>query len=215
MKADALQGVENGLIGILDGTKSVAQGFKEMADKIIADLARIAIEKLILSVIGLKEGGRVAGFASGGLPGFASGGLPSVSNGIINGPGTGTSDSILAAVRGKGLIKVSRGEAIVNERGVQKHWPLIDAINHDRLPAFASGGMIDASQVYMRTLPSAASLARPSAGTREVMYVQVDKSDLFDVHVQRAAAPLAQAAMVGGSAMAQQEFADDRSRQIP
>jgi tape measure domain-containing protein len=46
--------------------------------------------------------------------GFATGGL-------IQGPGTGTSDSILASVNGGGNIRVSNGEYIVPERSVRRY----------------------------------------------------------------------------------------------
>jgi len=52
--------------------------------------------------------------------------------GLIKGPGTGTSDSILA--------RVSNGEAIINAEATRKHWPLLKEINEGReLPAFQAG----------------------------------------------------------------------------
>ncbi|AZR72535.1 phage tail tape measure protein [Anoxybacter fermentans] len=57
--------------------------------------------------------------------------------GLIIGPGTGTSDSILSWV--------SNGEYIVNARATRKWLPLLEAINEDRLPKFASGGYINLS----------------------------------------------------------------------
>jgi hypothetical protein len=54
--ADGLQSLEDGLAGLLDGTQSAAQAFKHMADRIIADLARIAIEKAIVAAIDAAAG---------------------------------------------------------------------------------------------------------------------------------------------------------------
>lgn len=118
----------------------------DVVNGIIGDLARLAIQKAIVSAVGtsffgLKDGGLVPGFASGGLPGFAGGGMPSVDRGIIRGPGTGRSDSILALVGGRDPILVSNGEGIVNERAVQQYWPLIDAMNKGTFPRFADGGL--------------------------------------------------------------------------
>lgn len=209
LKAHSLKGVEDGLVGILSGTKSVAQGFRDMADQIIADLARIAVEKLILSVIGLKGGGAIAD-----IPGFAGGGEPSVDRGVIRGPGTGTSDSILAVAGGRRLIRVANGEGIVNERGMRKHRDVFEAINADRLPAFADGGAVDGSRIFMRALPTAAAMARP-VPPPQFIYVTTDKSALFDTHVTSLAAPLAQAAMAGGAQQAQQDMADDAASRIP
>lgn len=69
--------------------------------------------------------------------------------GIINGAGTGTSDSILA--------RVSDGEYIVNARATAHHRPLLEEINAGRLPAFAKGGMVGAAPT--RTAQRTATLA--------------------------------------------------------
>jgi hypothetical protein len=64
--------------------------------------------------------------------GFASGGL-------LRGPGTGTSDSILA--------RVSNKEYIVNAKQTARFLPLLEAINSGRfrLPRFATGGAVSTS----------------------------------------------------------------------
>ncbi|OWK27582.1 peptidoglycan DD-metalloendopeptidase family protein [Sphingomonas dokdonensis] len=118
----------------------------DVVNGIIQDLVRLAVQKAIVSAVGtsffgLKDGGLVPGFADGGLPGFAFGGRPSVDRGLIRGPGTGRSDSILALVGGQMPILVSNGEGIVNERAVQQYWPLIDAMNKGTFPRFADGGL--------------------------------------------------------------------------
>ncbi len=118
----------------------------EVVNGVIQDLIRLAIQKAIVSAVGtsffgLKDGGLVPAFADGGLPGFAGGGKPSVDRGIIRGPGSGRSDSILALVGGASPILVSNGEGIVNERAVQQYWPLIDAMNKGTFPRFADGGL--------------------------------------------------------------------------
>lgn len=65
------------------------------------------------------------------IPAFAEGGL-------VQGPGTGTSDSITA--------KVSNGEAIINAKSTKMFGPLLSAINQAgggrAFPAFVDGGMI-------------------------------------------------------------------------
>ncbi|HEX2594807.1 MAG TPA: phage tail tape measure C-terminal domain-containing protein [Rhizomicrobium sp.] len=147
---DGLKGLEDGLVGIISGTESVKQAFKQMATSIIADLARIAIEKAIVNALGsgffgLKDGGSVSGFADGGIPGYASGGH-------IHGPGTGRSDSILAMVGGRKPIRVANGEFIVNAASTRRYLPLIRAINDNRLPGFADGGLPGGEVPNMRTL---------------------------------------------------------------
>lgn len=54
--------------------------------------------------------------------------------GIIFGPGTSRSDSILA--------KLSNGEFVINAESTRKHLPLLHAINNGTLPGFQSGGLV-------------------------------------------------------------------------
>lgn len=61
--------------------------------------------------------------------------------GPVSGAGTGTSDSILAAV--------SNGEFIVRARYAQQYLPLLEAINDGKLPKFATGGLVD-TQNWLR-----------------------------------------------------------------
>lgn len=207
---DGLKGVEDGLVGIIDGTESAATAFKKMAASIIADLARIAIEKLIVKVIGggFFADGLVPGHADGIIPGFATG----VVDGIIQGPGNGRSDSILAFMGGS-PIRVSNGESIMTEAATRRYGRALKAMNDNTLPGFATCLVPDASIRYP-AWPDAQQMQRASAAP-QVIYVSVDKSALFDVHVQRAAAPLATAAIVAGSNMAQTELAEKQSQVIP
>jgi hypothetical protein len=79
-----------------------------------------------------------AGISLGGV-GSAStsyvwGGLNAL-GGYMRGPGTGTSDSIVA--------RVSNGEFIVNATSTAMHRPLLEAINDNRsLPRYAAGGYV-------------------------------------------------------------------------
>ena len=56
--------------------------------------------------------------------------------GKLRGPGTGTSDSILA--------RVSTGEFIVKASEAAKHFALLQAINQGQVPGYAGGGLIPA-----------------------------------------------------------------------
>ncbi len=63
--------------------------------------------------------------------------------GLVRGPGTPTSDSILGLDQfGAPTALVSRDEFVVNARAAAKHRSLIEAINSDNLPAFATGGLV-------------------------------------------------------------------------
>lgn len=72
------------------------------------------------------------GTGIGALSGQAISGR--ATGGFISGPGSGTSDSILALV--------SNGEYVVNAAATARNRPLLDAINGGSLPGFASGGIV-------------------------------------------------------------------------
>jgi hypothetical protein len=77
---NGLRSLEDGLISILDGTKSVGEAFSDMAKSIIADLVRIAIQKYITAAIGKALFPGAGGFSSGGYTGYASGGFTGMGN---------------------------------------------------------------------------------------------------------------------------------------
>ncbi|MCW3038474.1 MAG: hypothetical protein JWM31_379, partial [Solirubrobacterales bacterium] len=59
--------------------------------------------------------------------------------GLLDGPGNGTSDSILARDENGGYLRVSKGEFIVNAEDTSKNLPLLKAINNGMVPAYATG----------------------------------------------------------------------------
>lgn len=185
---NALQGVAVNALGSLESSLSSTIGkvlhlkgaFGELASSIISDLARIAIEKAIVSAIGGGFFGLAGGGAIGDLPGFADGGSP---GGQIKGPGTGTSDSILAVLgNGKGAIRVSTKEFIVNAAATERNLPLLHAINSGRVRGFAAGGSLGGSP----NLPSLRSPSLPSAARGGGMRDRV----AVDVRVKTEPSPL-------------------------
>lgn len=92
------------------------------------------------------------GRASGGpVPHYAAGGdvqhFPA--GGYIDGPGTGTSDSILALMGSGAMARVSNTEYVMRSAAVQKYGVgFMDAVNSGRLrpPGFAKGGKLSAKQ---------------------------------------------------------------------
>lgn len=112
----------------VDGTASF--------DQIASAIARAAWQATLFGegplagLFGTKGGGGLLGGffdALAGVPAKADGGL-------ITGPGTGRSDSILA--------RVSNGEYIVNAAATSRNRGLLDAINGGGLPRFAAGGLV-------------------------------------------------------------------------
>ncbi|MGW2096089.1 hypothetical protein, partial [Promicromonospora sukumoe] len=78
-------------------------------------------------------------------------------NGLLYGPGTGTSDSILGLdENGIPTAMVSAGEMVVNKKQTDKNLPLLTAINagwtppaeflHAMLPGFAGGGQVESME---------------------------------------------------------------------
>lgn len=171
VKADALQGLEDGLVGIISGTESVASAFKKMASSIIADLARIAIEKAILGAFGtgffgipMRDGGPVGHYATGGF---------------ITGPGGPREDRV--------PIMASAGEFIVNASAARKHGSLLRALNDNSLPGFADGGFIGAMPSFP-AVPSSASLM-PQRQEPVQIVLRVAKGEAFDAEVLAVSGP--------------------------
>lgn len=86
------------------------------------------------------RGGKVRGYAGGGdVQAYPDGGY-------IEGPGSGTSDSILTLLGSGNVIRSSNTEFIVNARQTAKHRRLLELINSGMLPRFAKGGLTDAEK---------------------------------------------------------------------
>lgn len=86
------------------------------------------------------RGGKVRGYAGGGdVQAYPDGGY-------IEGPGSGTSDSILTLLGSGNVVRTSNTEFIVNAEQTRKHGRLLELINSGRLPKFAKGGLTDAER---------------------------------------------------------------------
>lgn len=127
---NGLQSIEDGLLSILDGTKSVGEAFRDMAQSIISDLIRIQIQRAIIIPLTNALGGGSSGgggmdwisaalnigaAAAGGgkvpMKGFASGG-------IIHVGGRGGIDRNFLSLNGMPVARVSQGEDInITPRG--------------------------------------------------------------------------------------------------
>jgi uncharacterized protein (TIGR02594 family) len=108
----------------------------------------------------------VFGHATGYVPGFAAGGTR-IGN-LIRGPGTGTSDSIMALLGTKQPIKISNGESIMTERATRLNAPWLEAMNKGlQLPAFADGRVPD---VALPAVPNPHAMHRPGAAGGQPLY---------------------------------------------
>ncbi|KAA9370167.1 hypothetical protein [Ochrobactrum quorumnocens] len=122
-----------GLVTDLSSGKNAVEALTDALQKMIDKLLDMTLNNLFDGLFG-KSGslfGGFMGFKDDGLPKFANGTPSRPGPGLIRGRGTGRSDSILA--------RVSNREFITNARSTAKHRRLLEAINKDNLPAFATG----------------------------------------------------------------------------
>lgn len=138
-------GMTDALLDFADGTKDAGQAFADFARQTVRSLAAIATQAAIMNALfppGTPMGNMIGALAaSTQLRGFATGGL-------VTGPGTGTSDSIVA--------RLSNGE-FVNDAKTVRHFGSrffenLKSMAHGgvpvsptRGPAFADGGMISSA----------------------------------------------------------------------
>lgn len=121
------------------------------------------------SLFGKRDGGAVTMYAGGrSLPAYDTGGQ-------VSGPGGPTSDKV--------LMWGSNGEFMVRAAMYKKHKPLVDAINADRLPGYATGGRIGSlpalasGGLLSSSVPSLSSSAGTSSGSVHVdVGVSVDNN---------------------------------------
>lgn len=72
---NGLQALEDGILSVIDGTKSLADAFRDMASQIIAELLRIQIQKMIIGPVSNMLGGLLnigASAIGGGITGTGS-----------------------------------------------------------------------------------------------------------------------------------------------
>ncbi|MFI0233164.1 phage tail protein [Streptomyces sp. NPDC017086] len=128
------------------------------------------------------SGGRVRGYADGGeVQSFPDGGY-------IQGPGSGTSDSILAVMGSGAVANVSNTEYVVKAAAVRKYGvKMLDAINEGRLPVegFAKGGHLSKSQqrAQRRAKERAAKQARERAKAAAQAEAQARQEALGDLGI--------------------------------
>lgn len=128
--ADFQKDLTRGMVdGFIQGKKA-ADIFADALTKIGNKLLDMAFNSFsIPNIFGGGGGAGINYYPS--MPKFAKGTPARHGPGIVNGPGTGTSDSIVA--------RISNKEFIVNAAATSKHRGLLEAINENRLPGFVKG----------------------------------------------------------------------------
>ena len=122
---DVFKGMEDSIVEFVTTGKI---GFGDLVNSILADLARLAVRQFIT---GPLFQALYSAFFSG--PSLSSvPGPHSARGGMIQGPGTGTSDSILSFL--------SDGEFVVNAKATSMYLELLETLNSS-VSSFASGGL--------------------------------------------------------------------------
>lgn len=122
MVADTMTDVFTGLVTGANNAQEALAGLLQQLGRLLVNRA---FTSLLDGVFGAQGGGLGKGI--GKLLGFADGGL-------VRGPGTSQSDSVLA--------RLSNGEYVVNAKSAREYRGLLEAINGGALPRFASGGLV-------------------------------------------------------------------------
>lgn len=143
----------------ITGAQSFGDAMKNILQQLIAQLIQAAIYATIVAACTGGGGGFAARWKGAFGKGFATGGT-------IDGPGTGTSDSIPAML--------SNGEYVLNAHAVDRLGvPFLNGLNTGRLRGFASGGLVGSGGAYNRP----ASVASSSSSTSNSITLNVSALD--------------------------------------
>lgn len=143
----------------ITGAQSFGDAMKSILQQLIAKLIQAAIYATIVAAC--TGGG--GGFAARWKGAF---GKCLATGGSVDGPGTGTSDSIPAML--------SNGEYVLNAQAVDRLGvPFLNGLNTGRLRGFASGGLVGSGGAYNRPV----SVASSSSSTSNSITLNVSALD--------------------------------------
>lgn len=127
----------------ITGAQSFGDAMKSILKQLIAQLIQAAIYATIVAACTGGGGGFAARWSKAFGKGLATGGS-------VDGPGTGTSDSIPAML--------SNGEYVLNAQAVDRLGvPFLNGLNTGRLRGFASGGLVGSGGAYNHPVNAASS----------------------------------------------------------
>lgn len=133
----------------ITGAQSFGDAMKNILQQLIAQLIQAAIYATIVAACTGGGGGFAARWKGAFGKGLATGGS-------VDGPGTGTSDSIPAML--------SNGEYVLNAQAVDRLGvPFLNGLNTGRLRGFASGGLVGSGGAYNRPASVASSSSSRSS----------------------------------------------------
>lgn len=143
----------------ITGAKSFGDAMKSVLQQLISQLIQAALYATIVAACTGGGGGFAARWKGAFGKGLATGGS-------VDGPGTGTSDSIPAML--------SNGEYVLNAQAVDRLGvPFLNGLNTGRLRGFASGGLVGSGGAYNRP----ASVGFSSSSTSSSITLNVSALD--------------------------------------
>lgn len=143
----------------ITGAQSFGDAMKSILKQLIAQLIQAAIYATVVAACTGGGGGFAARWSKAFGKGLATGGS-------VDGPGTGTSDSIPAML--------SNGEYVLNAQAVDRLGvPFLNGLNTGRLRGFASGGLVGSGGAYNRP----ASVGSSSSSTSNSITLNVSALD--------------------------------------
>lgn len=133
----------------ITGAKSFGDAMKSVLQQLISQLIQAALYATIVAACTGGGGGFAARWKGAFGKGLATGGS-------VDGPGTGTSDSIPAML--------SNGEYVLNAQAVDRLGvPFLNGLNTGRLRGFASGGLVGSGGAYNHSVNAASSSSSRSS----------------------------------------------------
>jgi tape measure domain-containing protein len=120
LAANGISDVVDGLAQAIVGTRSLGDVFKSVIAQMAVDLTRLNLQRALMAFLpGAVSGSSGVAPSVNGVFGYASGGL-------VRGPGSGTSDDVMA--------RLSNGEFVVNAAAAKRNLGLLRAINSGLSP---------------------------------------------------------------------------------
>lgn len=141
----------------------------ESLESVKTEISKLLEQLKIEAVIPVRLAPSGSSSASDSTPGYATGGS-------VRGPGTGTSDSIMA--------RLSNGEYVLRAAAVKQYGTrLLDDMNGLRIPKFATGGLVEQASNIQPQQPASIGTLQFHLGGDEAFSVDVaGSSNMDDLH---------------------------------
>lgn len=178
-------GLNQSILSVVQGTQSLSEAFRSFANNAIAEIQRVIVQLLvqqaIVGALNVIAPGTGTAFAAATGGGGGGGGLGSIlglaEGGMVRGPGSSTSDSILR--------RLSNGEFVIKAEAVQHYGAsMFEGLNRMMLPK----GAIPAPAVHVvaQTGPgfNQGGLVGTPAAANNVRIVNVTGDDMFENYLR-------------------------------